>query len=343
MQKIVGGCRFGGRLFSSARRSSVSRRARGFRVRLSTARGALAFVLVLFFSLNGLRPAAHASISDELLETGRAARLAAAPASPAEIKVVSYNIRYREGEDLQELIKLLREDPEIGGAAVIGLQEVDRNKRRTRNANTPRLLAEALGMHYVWAAPPTPRPKDGERARKQEDAAEEETGVALLSPYPMRDFERLVLAHEGPNRRRRAAVGATVRIGDKDVRVYSVHAETRMPVELKVEHWRVVLDDLKRYPKIERVIVVGDFNTIKPKDVRAARRLFTDAGFATPFSDGEVTFKVFMFDYKLDWVWLRGFTPIAHGIDRKISLSDHWPLWVKMRMTETQKEMPSER
>lgn len=266
-----------------------------------------------------------------LMETGSAPKISAAPASPSEIKLVSYNIRYREGEDLRELIRLLKDDPEIGGAAVIGLQEVDRNKRRTNNANTARLLAEALGMHYVWAAPPPPRPKDGARADKGKDA-EEETGVALLSPYPMRDFERLVLAHEGPNRRRRAAVGATVRIGGEDVRVYSVHAETRMPVELKVEHWRVVLDDLKRFPQIRRAAVVGDFNTIKPKDVRAHRRLFTEAGFATPFPDEEQTFKVFLFDYKLDWVWLRGLTPTAHGIDRQVTLSDHWPLWVKVRL-----------
>lgn len=276
---------------------------------------------------------------DTLMESGRAARLAAAPAAPAEFKVVSYNIRYREGEELQELIRLLKEDAEIGGAAVIGLQEVDRNKRRTRNANTARQLAEALGMHYVWAAPPPPRPKEGVKAAAP---AEEETGVALLSPYPMRDLARLVLAHEGPNRRRRAAVGATVQIGGEDVRVYSVHAETRMPVELKVEHWRVVLEDLQKYAGVRRVVVVGDFNTVKPKDVRAARQLFTGAGFATPFPDDEETFKVFMFDYKLDWVWLRGLAPVAHGIDRKVSLSDHWPLWVTVRLDkQNDKQAPA--
>ena len=116
------------------------------------------------------------------------------------------------------------------------------------------------------------------------------------------------------------------------MRVYSVHAETRMPVEKKVEHWGVVLEDLKRHPHVRHVVVLGDFNTIKGKDVRAARRLFTDAGFHTPFADADATFKVMFFDFKLDWIWLRGLRAAGHGIDREIGLSDHWPLWAKVKL-----------
>ncbi|HEX5708833.1 MAG TPA: endonuclease/exonuclease/phosphatase family protein, partial [Pyrinomonadaceae bacterium] len=276
----------------------------------------------------------------------------------------SYNIRYRSGRDLERLIALLKADDEIGGASIIGLQEVDRSKKRTKFTNTVRVMAEALGMHYVWAAPPNPRPKDDAKTdagakpvknRKREDkdddkddddddddgddddddgSKEEETGVAILSRYPLSDVSRLVLAHEGPNRRRRAAVGATVRVGSEEVRFYSVHAETRMPVERKVEHWRTVLEDLSQHARLRRVVVVGDFNTIKEKDVRAARKLFTDAGFATPFEDDRATFKVVFFDFKLDWIWLRGFESVAYGIDKSIGLSDHWPLWVKVKLND---------
>jgi endonuclease/exonuclease/phosphatase family metal-dependent hydrolase len=332
--------------FSSGREKSMTTSAGAGALTSSVVRRrfvALSLLLSLLVLAVFVLPSAHGTppaspVSDErgaaasasLLEVGSARKLVAAPADPAEIKIVSYNIRYRAGEDLQELIKLLKDDPEIGGAALIGLQEVDRNKERTERANTPRLLAEALGMHYAWAAPPPPSPKDGARPPKKEP--EEETGVAILSPYPLSDVERLVLPHEGPNRRRRAGIGATVRVGRDDVRFYSVHAETRMPVERKVEHWRIVLDDLKRHPQIKHVVVVGDFNTIKGKDVRAARQLFTEAGFATPFRDEDSTFKVVFFDFKLDWVWLRGLTPSGHGIDKKVGLSDHWPLWVRARL-----------
>jgi endonuclease/exonuclease/phosphatase (EEP) superfamily protein YafD len=69
--------------------------------------------------------------------------------------------------------------------------------------------------------------------------------------------------------------------------------------------------------------------------VRGARKLFTDAGFATPFPDNQSTFKAaYILKFKLDWVWLRGLRSLDYGIDRKIGLSDHWPLWVNVRMDE---------
>ena len=74
------------------------------------------------------------------------------PSAPAEIKLISYNIRWRSGDELREMIELLKHDPEIGKAQIIGLQEVDRNKKRTGNTNTARLIAEELGMYYAWAA-----------------------------------------------------------------------------------------------------------------------------------------------------------------------------------------------
>ena len=96
---------------------------------------------------------------------------------------------------------------------------------------------------------------------------------------------RILLTHEGPDGRRRVAVGATVQVGKTPVRIYSVHAETRMPVEKKVEHWQAVLDDLQLHRETAGAIILGDFNTIKGKDVKAARRLFTHDGFTTPFAD----------------------------------------------------------
>jgi endonuclease/exonuclease/phosphatase family metal-dependent hydrolase len=276
-------------------------------------------LLTAFFLL----PTAFANGGEgNLLEVGGGGR-SAQPTAPRELKVVSYNMRWRGGEDLRELIELLRSDAEIGGASIIGLQEVDRKKKRTAHTNTARVIAEALGMNYAWAAPPS---KKGEE--------EEETGVAILSPYALSDVERLVLPHEGPGKRRRTAIGATVNIGGMSVRFYSVHAETRMPLAKKVEHWNAVLEDLKRHPKVAHAVVLGDFNTIKGKDVRAARKLFTEAGFATPFPDDLKTWRTFVFEMKLDWLWLRGLEAGEFGIDKKIGLSDHWPLWVKIKLGE---------
>ncbi|MCA1631843.1 MAG: endonuclease/exonuclease/phosphatase family protein [Acidobacteria bacterium] len=290
---------------------------------------AFAHVRALVASDDKRRCVADTHEAARLLETGSAAKPqgAATASAPADIKIVSYNMRWRGGEELRAITKLLRDDPQLGGADVVGLQEVDRRRKRSGSVNAARQMADELGWNYAWAAAPNDGTKRGDRG-----AGEDETGVAILSPHPMGDVTRLVLPHAGPDCQRRAAVGATVRIGNRDVRVYSVHAETRIPVERKVEQWRAILDDLKSHEKTGRVVVLGDFNTIKEKDVRAARRLFTDAGFTTPFADDDVTWEIFIVALKLDWLWLRGLQPTAHGVRRNVTYSDHYPLWLKAKI-----------
>ncbi|HYK21490.1 MAG TPA: endonuclease/exonuclease/phosphatase family protein [Pyrinomonadaceae bacterium] len=277
-----------------------------------------ALLVALFLSLPG------ADVS--LLESGKAATLRKPASAPREIKVISYNIRWRSGEELKQLITLFKEDPEIGGAAILSLQEVDRCKKRSGNTNTAKLIADQLGMHYVWAAPPTAKPED-----------EEETGVAILSVYPLSDVHRIVLPNEGPNRRRRVAVGATVEIDKQHWRVYSAHAETRISVDKKLEQFKAVLQDLAQYPANMPAIIMGDFNTWQPEADGKTATLFLNAGLKTPFGP-QATFRrrvLFVpIELKLDWVWLRGLEAATFGIDRKIMISDHWPLWTNVKMKQ---------
>lgn len=265
----------------------------------------------------------------ELLEVGTAvpvrSPIVLAATVPAEIKIVSYNIRYRGGEDLRRLIEMLRHDREIGGAGIIGLQEVDRNTRRVGGVNTARVMAESLGLHYAWAAPPRTRPRQ----------TEDETGVAILSAYPLANVERLVLPHAGPGGRRRVAIGATARLPNGvRVRVYSVHAETRVPHRQKMEQYRAVLDAVGRTSAAgERAIVLGDFNTIEEKSVRDTSAMFAGAGFSTPFPNDQPTWRFYFLRLKLDWLWLRGFGRVTDSsVVRRIGLSDHWPLWINVIM-----------
>ena len=259
-----------------------------------------------------------------LLESGQASIIRKQTTPPAEIKVISYNIRWRSGEDLKKLIKLLQDDPEIGGASILALQEVDRHKKRTGNNNTVKMMADELGLHYAWAAPPTANPSD-----------EEETGVAILSVYPLSDVRRIVLPHAGPGRRRRVALGATVEIHNRKWRVYSAHAETRIAMGKKLEQYQAVLDDLAHFPADMPAIVMGDFNTWEPNVGGKVTKLFSKAGMKTPF-EGHSTFRrqvLFMpIELKLDWVWMRGLEAVTFGIDRKVEVSDHWPLWTNIKM-----------
>src|SRR5690349_6336742 len=259
-----------------------------------------------------------------LLESGQATTLRKQTSTPAEIKVISYNIRWRSGDDLKTLIKFLQEDPEIGSASILALQEVDRHKKRTGHNNTVKTIADALGMYYVWAAPPTANPTD-----------EEETGVAILSFYPLSDVHRIVLPNPGPNRRRRDALGTTVEMPNQRWRVYSAQAETRIKMDKKLEQYKALLDDLAKFPADMPAMIMGDFNTWEPYAGGKVNKLFSDAGLKAPFED-QSTFRLKVLfvpiELKLDWVWLQGLEAANCGIDRKVEVSDHWPLWTNVKM-----------
>lgn len=282
----------------------------------------LFFVFLLQVSLASAQ-AVDSGTDLHLLEQGRAATLRKSARATDEIKIISYNIRWRGGDELKHLAKLLHEDPEIGGASILCLQEVDRKKKRTGNNNTAKQLADALGMHYAWAAPPSAKAGD-----------EEETGVALMSVFPLSEVKRIVLPHPGPNQRRRVALGATIEIDGRKWRIYSVHAETRIPLDKKMEQYNVILEDLRRYPAAMPAIVMGDFNTWEPNAGDKTAKLFTNAGLKTPF-DGQKTFRrrvLFLpIELHLDWAWLRGLEATGHGVDRQIEVSDHFPLWTIVR------------
>jgi endonuclease/exonuclease/phosphatase family metal-dependent hydrolase len=274
-------------------------------------------LLVLLFFL-------HVPADGPLLESGKGKTLRKPTAAPSEIKIVSYNIRWRSGDDLKRLTKFFQDDPEIGGAAILGLQEVDRQKKRSGNCNTAKMIANELGLHYAWAAPPAAKAND-----------EEETGVAILSVYPLSDVRRIVLPHEGPNGRRRVALGATVEIDKHQWRVYTAHAETRLAFDKKLEQFKALLDDLAQYPAHMPAIIMGDFNTWEPNAGRKVSKLFSDAGLKTPYGS-QTTFRrrvVFVpIELKLDWIWLRGLEAASFGIDRKVEVSDHWPLWTNLKL-----------
>jgi len=274
-------------------------------------------LLVLMFLM-------FASPDGELLESGQGTTLRKQTPAPQQLKIVSYNIRWRSGDELKKMIELMQNDPEIGGASILGLQEVDRRKKRSGQCNTAKMIADGLGLHYAWAAPPAVKATD-----------EEETGVAILSVYPLTDVRRIVLPHPGPNGRRRVALGATVEIDKRQWRVYTAHAETRIAFDKKLEQFKEILNDLAQYPPNMPAIVMGDFNTWEPGAGRKTIKLFSDAGLKTTFGDQPTLRQKILFvpiDLELDWVYLRGLEAASYGVDRKIEISDHWPLWTNVRL-----------
>ena len=98
-----------------------------------------------------------------------------------------------------------------------------------------------------------------------------------------------------------------------------------------------LLVDLKQHAPNSPAVIMGDLNTWQRDAGHKTTKLFTDAGFVTPFG-GQTTFlrKVLFvpINLKLDWIWIRGLEATGYGIDRKITISDHFPLWTTLKVAK---------
>jgi endonuclease/exonuclease/phosphatase (EEP) superfamily protein YafD len=163
-----------------------------------------------------------------------------APASPTTIRVVTLNVEYAQAID--SAIGLLSSQPELRGADILLLQEMD-------EAGTRR-IAEALGCYYVYypaTVHPVPR---------------HDFGNAILSRWPLSDDRKIILPHWGWVRRtQRAAVTAVADIGGRRVQIYSLHMAmmTEASGAQRRAQARAVLEDADRV--VGPVIIGGDLNS----------------------------------------------------------------------------------
>lgn len=227
------------------------------------------------------------------------------PPPPAEgpdtLLFVSFNVEY--GKEPDSALAVLASTPELRGADVILLQEMD--------APGTERIAEALGMAWVYY-PAVERRSSGR-----------DFGNAVLSRWPIVEDEKLVLPWLGVlNRSQRIATAVTVRVGRTPVRVYSVHLAT--PVNLawqyRRDQWRAVLDDARRHPY---AVLGGDLNS------GSLGELAADLGFAWPTRDGPRTLLFGRWDH----LFFRGLTAPDRGgagtvLDNR-GASDHLPVWAK--------------
>jgi endonuclease/exonuclease/phosphatase family metal-dependent hydrolase len=170
-------------------------------------------------------------------------------------------------------------------------------------------LARALGLNYVYC-PSSVHPQH-----------KRDIGTAVLSPWPIEERSKVQLPHTSRfSGHARAAVAATVLVGGRSVRVYSLHLGT--PINLgpqaRRDQLEVVLADAAAHTGL--AIIGGDFNS-KGMAERVARR-----GFAWPTRQIGRTTALFSFDHILG----RGFgttPPPSAAVVREVKgVSDHFPV-----------------
>jgi endonuclease/exonuclease/phosphatase family metal-dependent hydrolase len=254
-----------------------------------------------------------------------------APQSAAncDLKVLSWNIE--RGEQLQKVAASL----EQMASALILLQEVDVNARRTGNKNIAEYLAQRLGMNYVFAA-------EFEELGQRTGINPAYHGQAILSALPAHGARVLRFRSQTdfwkprwyvPNwsffqRRTGGRIALVVELGFEPQRLvaYNVHLEGHGPDELRLRQIQEVIADIQRYPRETSIILAGDLNTRKP-DAPAVNAIL-QAGFRKAAGEGTTTAR----GEALDWIFVRSPMSFLNGtIHRQVRASDHFPLSVQIR------------
>ena len=292
---------------------------------------AIAIALCLAAGCQGLDTGdAHWMAMDELSgpfapEVGMGTRRSMAAGDT--LRVVTYNIR-DGGADPATIAEAFRTNPNLASADVVLLQEAVAfpEEGSTRISR----LANELDMGWIYAP-----------ARPEKDTGT--LGDAIISRYPLADFAVMHLPI-APRKRQRIAVAATLSIGDTEVRLVTTHLDTSLNIRDRVLQLRPAVIDLP-----EVALVGGDFNTnpyawqegtlpLVPTsqvvDTDQAPQLddyMSSIGFTNPtaaLGNTEVRYGI---ECRLDAVFVRGVATGERGVERDVTLSDHWPVWVDVR------------
>jgi endonuclease/exonuclease/phosphatase family metal-dependent hydrolase len=274
--------------------------------------------------------------------------------------IASYNIRYARGPylisgGLRRKLGLmsLNGRPEhvgklISGAAqaftegrllpsvdVLALQEADKRTLRTGGHHVAQELAEQIGMQ--WEHVPAGIPRGIPPVKRQwwldfEEPIdlhdEGDTGVALLSRFPLTDVTRIDLPwHECPWRPR-LAMAATISVGPDQIRLFNAHVDPHAAIDGQLAQLEVIAAqaDATTIP----TIILGDFNTLSKQKCIDTRSFLESRGYATPIPTGTATWRGGGLRMHADWIFSRGVKIERWGVARPLNVSDHWPIWAEI-------------
>jgi endonuclease/exonuclease/phosphatase family metal-dependent hydrolase len=238
----------------------------------------------------------------------------AAARSNHALRLVTLNIQFARHVD--RAIALFDSTPALRDADIVALQEMD--------APGTRRIAAALGMSYVYY-PATVHPKTGR-----------DFGNAILSRWPILVDGKVILPHLARfEQTERIATAATIRVGGRVVRVYSVHLATRLGLGpgARRDQANAVLADAAAFPS---VIIAGDMNGY------GIGKTFRAAGYRWLTEENPATDHFFRYDH----VFLKGLQP-AEGTSTGVihdnrGASDHRPVWavVSLRVPAATQRVP---
>lgn len=273
----------------------------------------------LVVSVLAVAACSHPVPHDVAIEATFPANASQAPLA-RELRVATFNLHGDAGD---VVARALLRDPELRAADVIVLEEVHGH----HGCSTACEVARALGYHAVYE--PEFVDRDGT------------DGVAIVSRAPIESAQTIPLPYYNVHlndERRKAALAATLRVGDRPITVYAVHLTNRLTVQQRRTQMMPILDHAARQGT--PAIIAGDFNTSPftwiahvipvPTGTQDDRfeALMRAHGFATPVAKSGPTSK--FLGMKLDAIYTRGFATKQFATSYGGEISDHWALWAQL-------------
>jgi endonuclease/exonuclease/phosphatase family metal-dependent hydrolase len=296
---------------------------------------------------------------DQQLEHGNFSSSTSGPA-PSKLVIATFNIRYAVGSFLitgsllrrfglrlprrrsavvlrhiEEAALALSTGTSMPRVDILALQEADKETVRAGNVHVAKELARKLQMCFVHAALNIPRGKEQKPNRWYLDFEEHiattdngDTGLAVLSRFPIVDATRVELPWSDCEWRPRLALETTFSVGRNTLRVYNAHIDPHANTDDQLEQHRKIIELAEK--AAGPTVLLGDFNTLTSESRLRMRGLLETHGFTTPFPNGLATWRAGLIRLQPDWIFVRDVKVARCGVTRGLSVSDHWPVWAEI-------------
>ncbi|MEK7823838.1 MAG: endonuclease/exonuclease/phosphatase family protein, partial [Candidatus Eisenbacteria bacterium] len=190
-----------------------------------------------------------------------------APADVTRVRAVHWNIEH--GNRYPQVEVALRTHPQLAGADLLTLNEVDLGMARAANRDVAADLATALGLHAAWAPlffETTPGRHDDASTSAGRENQESLFGLAILSRWPIGETRIVELPGpeeyefdvEGMYGRHIALVADIERPGAPFVAI-TAHLEVHRTREHRAAQMRVLLEALRG--ETRPLVLGGDLNS----------------------------------------------------------------------------------
>lgn len=298
---------------------------------------------------------------DPSIERGTFSSAAIGP-PPFKVIIATFNIRYAVGSHLisgsifrrlgvgmpgrratlvsrhiQQAVHFMSAGERMPRIDILALQEADRQTARAGGIHVARELARGLQMEYAHARMNLPR--GDEQASKQWYLDFEErivtndsgdTGLATLSRFPIISATRIDLPGKECAWRPRLAIESTVSVGTKSLHIYNAHIDPHATTNKKLEQHMAVISCAEK--AVGPTVLLGDFNILTSESRLMMRQLLETNGYTSPFPNGVATWRAGLLRLQPDWIFVRDAVVSRWGVAKRLSVSDHWPVWAEIEL-----------